>query len=121
MVLQEEERGLSLEKINERLKSPKKSETVRKASEQENRLRFHTDINISRYGYAQRPATEFLNWVRTLLPTEKYGLFVSMFRMPSYTNQITQQIFDELSRVFDGRNASENYQFTDSKLRDDWQ
>jgi hypothetical protein len=34
---------------------------------------------------------------------------------------LTEKIFNELYRVFDGRNAVHNYQFNDSEIRDDWE
>lgn len=68
-----------------------------------------------------QPLTEFLDWVKTLIPKDKYKIFLSLFKFPTPVVQLTNTIYNELERVFDGKNPSMNYQFTDSKFRDDWE
>lgn len=68
-----------------------------------------------------QPLTVFLDWVKSLIPKDKYRIFVSLFQFPTPVIQLSNTIFQELERVFDGRNPSLNYQFTDSELRDDWE
>jgi len=68
-----------------------------------------------------QPLTTFLEWVRTLIPKDKYNIFVSLFKFPTPNIQLTGTIFSELERVFDGRNPVSNFQFTDSEYRDDWE
>lgn len=67
-----------------------------------------------------QPLTVFLEWVRTLIPKDKYKIFVSLFQFPTPVVQLTNSIFNELERVFDSKNPSVNYQFTDSFYKDDW-
>jgi hypothetical protein len=68
-----------------------------------------------------QPLTVFLDWVKTLIPKDKYRIFVSLFQFPTPTIKLTNTIFNELERVFDGKNPSNNYQFTDTTYRDDWE
>lgn len=68
-----------------------------------------------------QPLTAFLEWVRTLIPKDKYNIFVSLFKFPTPIVQLSGTIFNELERVFDGRNPAFNFQFTDSEYRDDWE
>lgn len=60
-------------------------------------------------------------WVKTILPHDKYRLFLSLFRFPLATNELCNTIFNKLSRVFDGRNPAFNYQFLNPEYRDDWE
>lgn len=66
------------------------------------------------------PFTDFADWVRTLIPKDKYRIFLSLFKFPTQNIKLTSKIYTELERVFDGRNAAVNYQFIDSTLADDW-
>jgi hypothetical protein len=112
--------ALELEEIKEHLKDQSKKSEISKAIKHENRLRFHTESYLSPSDL-QQPVTDFLNWVKSLLPKDKYQVFLSLFSLPTPTVQLTGSIFTELERVFDGRNASVTYQFTDSELNDDWE
>ena len=68
-----------------------------------------------------QPLTIFLDWVRTLIPKDKYAIFVSLFQFPTPTTSLTGSIFNELERVFDGKNPSNNYEFKDAEYREDWE
>ena len=68
-----------------------------------------------------QPANEFLSWVSTLLPNDKYLLFVSLFRFPVDTVELTSRIYEQLEKVFDGKNPVEYYKFTDQKYLSDWE
>lgn len=69
---------------------------------------------------AASACTEFLEWVRSILPEDKYYLFVSLFRYPVPTNEITEQVYNELTKIFNSRNPFYHYEFTDPDLEDDW-
>lgn len=112
--------GLSVSEIRERLKSPTQSQTIKKAIRHENRIRFHVESFMEPSEIAQ-PLTNFLDWVKTLIPKDKYNIFVSLFQFPTPVIQLTNTIFNDLERVFDGKNPFANYQFTDSTYRDDWE
>lgn len=111
--------ALSLDQIRETLKGPKKKQIIAKAVKHEERLRFHTE-SFMEAGDVSRPLTEFLDWVKTLIPKDKYNIFVSLFRFPTPVVQQTGLIYNELERVFDGRNPSYDYKFTDPSYKMDW-
>lgn len=106
-------------KIPEKLKERNKKGTINQAVKHEKRLRFHTE-NYLEPRQIQQPLTEFLNWVNTLIPKDKYKVFVQLFRFPTPMIELTEKIYTELERVFDGRNAAVNFYFTDSELKADW-
>lgn len=112
--------ALTLDEIKKRIQSPNKSQVIAKAIKHESRLRFHTESAMDQNEIVQ-PLTIFLDWVKTLIPRDKYNIFVSLFKLPSPIIQLSDTIFKELERVFDGRNPTYNYQFTDADYRDDWE
>lgn len=111
--------ALSESKIKEILKHPKKKQVISKAIRHENRLRFHVESFMEPSEISQ-PLTVFLDWVRTLIPKDKFSIFVNLFQFPTPIVQLTGTIFNELERVFDGKNPSVEFQFSDSSYRDDW-
>ena len=105
--------------IEEILKSPKKRRTIDRAVKHESRLRFHVESYLESSDIS-RPLTIFLDWVKTLIPKDKFNIFVSLFQYPTPVIQQTSLIFNELERVFDGKNPAFNYQFTDPAYNADW-
>jgi hypothetical protein len=83
------------------------------------RLRFHTETNIA-VSDINQPTALFLDWVRNLLPKDKYNIFLQLFKFPLSTPAIVEDVYRELERVFYSRNSSSSYQFTDSELAEDW-
>lgn len=112
--------ALELNEITEALKTQTKKSEIAKAIQHENRLRFHVESFMQGSEISQ-PLTVFLDWVKTLIPKDKYRIFVSLFQFPTPNIQLTSNIFKELERVFDGKNPSKTYQFTDPKFNDDWE
>lgn len=112
--------ALELNKLKEILKKPSKTSTISKATRLQKRLRFHTEANVSLQDIAQ-PANEFLNWVSKFLPKDKFHIFTHLFSFPLATNEVIDEIYRELERVFFSRNSSTTYQFTSSELAEDWQ
>lgn len=111
--------ALELSQIQEIVKRPAKKPVLQKAISIQQRLRFHTETNLSREGIGMS-ATLFLEWVRGLLPADKFATFVRLFQFPLPTVSLVEDVYRELERVFHSRNSSETYQFTDSKLEEDW-
>ena len=110
---------LSNEQIRERVAKNRKRPTIEKAILQQNRLRFHAETELT--AAVLQPTADFLAFVSNILPHDKFKLFKTLFRYPVATNEVTSVIFDKLSRIFDGRNAAFNYQFTNTESRDDWE
>ena len=77
---------------------------------------FHAESFMDQSEVSQ-PATMFLDWVRTLIPKDKFAIFVSLFRFPTPIVSLSDTIFKELERVFDGRNPSFDYEFTGRRTK----
>lgn len=111
--------ALDLNQIKQALLKPSKKQVIQKAVNMQRRLRFHTETNIAISDISQ-PTTIFLDWVRGLLPKDKYNTFLQLFKFPLSSTSVVEEAYRELERVFYSRNSSSAYQFTDSELADDW-
>lgn len=111
--------ALSFEEARKAITERKGGKTISRAILHQNRLRFHVQTELT--PYVMQPTSDFLAFVKNVLPHDKYKLFLQLFRYPVKTNEITSICFDKLSRIFDGRNPANNYQFTDSEAREDWE
>lgn len=111
--------ALELNQIKQILQKPTKRQTIQKAVNMQRRLRFHTETNIA-VSDINQPTTVFLDWVRRLLPKDKYNIFLQLFKFPLPTPAVVEDVYRELERVFYSRNSSSSYQFTDSELAEDW-
>lgn len=109
---------LTAERVNKIITEGAHRETIKRAEFHQYRIRFHAQMRLSSYLY--QPTTDFLAFVKNILPHDKYKTFLAMFRWPVKTNEITSVCFDKLSRIFDGRNPVFSYQFTSPELADDW-
>lgn len=111
--------ALELNQIKQILQRPSKRQVIQKAVNMQRRLRFHTETNIA-ISDINQPTTIFLDWVKHLLPKDKYNIFLQLFKFPLPAPAIVEDVYRELERVFYSRNSSSSYQFTDSELAEDW-
>ena len=111
--------ALELNQIKQILQRPTKRQAIQKAVNMQRRLRFHTETNVAVSDISQ-PTTIFLDWVRQLLPKDKFNIFLHLFKFPLPTPPVVEDVYRELERVFYSRNSSSSYQFTDSELAEDW-
>lgn len=111
--------ALELNQIKQILQKPTKRQTIQKAVNMQRRLRFHTETNVA-VSDINQPTTVFLDWVRQLLPKDKFNIFLHLFKFPLFTPAVVEDVYRELERVFYSRNSSSSYQFTDSELAEDW-
>lgn len=111
--------ALELNQIKQILQKPTKRQTIQKAVNMQRRLRFHTETNVA-VSDINQPTTIFLDWVRQLLPKDKFNIFLHLFKFPLHTPTVVEDVYRELERVFYSRNSSSSYQFTDSELAEDW-
>lgn len=111
--------GLELNRIKQILQKPTKRQAIQKAVNMQRRLRFHTETNIA-VSDINQPTTIFLDWVKSLLPKDKFNIFLQLFKFPLPTPAVVEDVYRELERVFYSRNSSSSYQFTDSELAEDW-
>lgn len=111
--------GLELNQIKQILQKPSKRQVIQKAVNMQRRLRFHTETNVA-VSDINQPTTIFLDWVKHLLPKDKFNIFLQLFKFPLPTPAVVEDVYRELERVFYSRNSSSSYQFTDSELAEDW-
>lgn len=111
--------GLELNQIKQILQKPSKRQVIQKAVNMQRRLRFHTETNVA-VSDINQPTTIFLDWVKHLLPKDKFNMFLQLFKFPLPTPAVVEDVYRELERVFYSRNSSSSYQFTDSELAEDW-
>lgn len=111
--------ALELNQIKRILQKPSKRQVIQKAVNMQRRLRFHTETNIA-VSDINQPTTIFLDWVKHLLPKDKFNIFLQLFKFPLPTPAVVEDVYRELERVFYSRNSSSSYQFTDSELAEDW-
>lgn len=111
--------ALELNQIKQILKKPSKRQVIQKAVNMQRRLRFHTETNTA-ISDINQPTTIFLQWVKTLLPKDKFNIFLQLFKFPLPTPAVVEDVYRELERVFYSRNSSSSYQFTDSEFAEDW-
>lgn len=111
--------ALELNQIKQILQKPTKRQTIQKAVNMQRRLRFHTETNVA-VSDINQPTTIFLDWVRQLLPKDKFNIFLHLFKFPLSTPAVVEDVYRELERVFYSRNSSSSYQFTDSEFAEDW-
>ena len=113
----------SAAEIREKIQKNERASTLTRAKLHQMRIKFHAVKRITTFNspYISIPLTQFLAMVENILPHDKFVLFKTLFRYPIKTNEITETCFDKLSRIFDGRNPSFNYQFSSTEQRDDWE
>ena len=111
--------ALDLEQIKQAIEKPSKKSVIQKASNLQRRLRFHSESELPQ-SVMNTQANEFLSWVKGILPLDKYNIFVHLFRSPIPTVSTVEDVYQELERVFDSRNASSTYQFSSTELSEDW-
>ena len=111
--------GLELNQIKQILQKPTKRQVIQKAVNMQRRLRFHTETNVA-VSDINQPVAIFLDWVKSLLPKDKFNIFLQLFKFPLPTPAVVEDVYRELERVFYSRNSSSSYQFTDSELAEDW-
>ena len=100
------------------LNSPQKG-ILEEAQKHENRLALHSETEVRKNG-ANPAYNDFLNWVEGFLPRDKFERFCQLLKNPIATLGISNEIFTELSRIFDGQNSFYNYEFKSSDLEDDF-
>jgi len=108
------------ENLKEVLEKISHLNAISKAKNHENRLKFHIETEVANNNL-QRTVNDFLEWVRTLLPNDKYQTFLHLFKFPLFTNEVTEKIYNQLERVFESKNPFFTYNFTNPELKGDWE
>jgi len=91
-------------------KKPQK-QLLANAARHQDRLRLHGETEID--NIRKNPAyVELLAWVESFLTSDKYDRFVQLLRLPVVSLEITQEVFQEYFRIFEGQNPFFNYEFS---------
>ena len=85
--------ALLREQIKEQAKKPNKTSVIRKAMQHQARLRFHTESYIDPMEISM-PFSNFCDWVKSLIPKDKYNIFLSLFKFPTQNVELTGEIFE---------------------------
>jgi len=99
-------------------KRPKRP-LLESAERHQNKLRLHGETEIE--NIRTNPAyVELLDWVSSFLTRDKYNRFVQLLRLPVVSLEITQDIYQEYNRIFDGQNPFFNYEFSNPDFATDF-
>lgn len=102
---------LTSEQIIEKIKAPTNGAFLNKAVNHELKVQVHTEPVDSPedYGNGHR---DLLKWAETVIGNKpKYNRFLQFLKFPYFTNETTDSIFNQLSKVFESRNSFRKYEF----------
>lgn len=110
---------LSAEQAIKILEAPKNTDKLNQAKLQEDRLVFHCEPIMQR-GYLPVNALKYHeDWVKTLLPKDKFKRYQSLLTTPIETVQSTATIFNELSKVFQADNKFIKFDFVSEEIENE--
>jgi len=102
---------LSKNQVQNLLKKRPKRQLLQNAERHQNRLKLHGETEIE--SIRTNPAyIELLSWVESFLTRDKYNRFCQLLRLPVVSLEITQDIYQEYFRIFEGQNPFFNYEFS---------
>lgn len=104
------------EQISQLLNQPK-IKGITKAINHDERIAFHSINSLSSRGKAD---FIFLDWVKSILPKDKFKIFATLFKKPIDTIELTSEIYQALSKVFQSQDATIEYYFTDENYLSDF-
>jgi len=110
---------VEVEQLRKRLEAPRNRRKIADAINHHNRLRFHGMAALTRHD-AGPAVTPFLEFVRGLIPEDKFKTFLSLFRFPVKTVELAEEIYTALEKIFDGRDPVFRYEFVDPEIEQDW-
>ena len=112
---------MQLEKnqVQEILEKKPRKKLLQNAERHQNRLRLHGETEIENIRI--NPAyVELLAWVQSYLTKDKFDRFCQLLRLPVVSLEITKDIYQEYSRIFEGQNPFFNYEFSNPDFATDF-
>lgn len=88
---------------------------------EEHRARLHTESALNALGSNNPARQSFLDWVALIIDSSKQKVFEHLMKDPLSTINVTESIFSEVKKVFEGQDRFIGYQFTNPNLRDDFE
>ena len=110
---------VTVQQLRERLQAPRNRRKIADAIRHHDRLRFHGQAALTSAD-AGPAVTPFLEFVRGLIPKDKFQTFQALFRFPVKTVELAEEIYTSLEKLFDGRDPVFKYDFTTPELAEDW-
>ena len=111
--------SLQKEQIQKILEEQPKRKLFENAVRHQNRLKLHSESQIESVG-KNNAFDELFAWVKSYLTDDKFNRFIQLMRFPVVSLEITQDIFTEYKRIFDGQNPFFNYEFDNPDLKSDF-
>ena len=123
---------LELNEVKERLQRINENPTLRRARQQDSRLKLHTEAEtngsfsnfradksnetfLSR-GYNGNAYEDLAAWIKTLIDADKYRTFEAILRFPIGTVEVTDSIFSKVEKIFESEGFFLDLQFTTPEL-----
>ncbi len=111
---------LDLSQISQLLQQPLNADQIAKARRLEERVKLHVEALVDS-DELQARFTTFRQFVSNILPPDKMEGFVTLWQAPVETNELTESIFGELSRVFQAENPYTRFSFRDTETARDFE
>ena len=111
---------LSLSQISQLLQQPLNADQIAKAKRLEERVKLHVEAMVDTTEMQAR-FQEFRQFVSNILPPDKMEGFCALWQAPVETNELTEAIFGELSRVFQAENPYTRFSFRDTETARDFE
>lgn len=110
---------LSVQQCLQLIKTPANVQFLQLAKKQEERLVMHVEP-ILEANNANGAVQDFLAWVKSFLPDNKFNRFKQLLQFPLETVELTDSIFDELSKFHDTPDNYTRFQFSNPSLERDF-
>jgi len=107
---------MKISQIQALVTKPRNASAIQRGVIHSRRLRFHNDATLSYYDALGTYLHDFLRWVKELLPADKYDRFTKLITYPVATNELVENIWKNLARVFEGENRTIDVKFDDKSL-----
>lgn len=116
---------LSQEQLSKIITQAGKHPDIEFAVQEEARAKFHTEAvlasSIGSSSTTSGAAKIFLEWVRNLIDASKYKIFQHLLTNPVATIDVSESIFNEVRKVFEGQDRFVGYQFVNEQQRTDFE
>lgn len=63
---------------------------------------------------------DFDNWIASMFPADKVGMFKKVMQFPLYTNELIEAIAEEYQKVYNSQNSSFTYEFSNENTEADF-
>lgn len=111
---------MEISQIQALVSKPRNERAIQKGLIHSRRLRFHNDATLNYYDALGTYLQEFLSWVKKILPADKSDRFEQLITYPIATNELVENIWKNLARVFEGENRTIDIKFKDKALEADF-